>query len=115
MPLRKRTTEPAQFCHWYQNLRKIDARSNATFRPKFSVLTPSWVFPEGYGIQHALLRLVEASKKTMNNGGVAGAVLTDLSKVFDCLNHEILNAKLNAYGFSRSTLLLIHSYLTDRK
>ena len=51
----------------------------------------------------------------MDNKGVAGAVLTDLSKAFDCLNHELLIAKLNAYGFSRSALLFIHSYLTDRK
>ena len=50
----------------------------------------------------------------MDNKGVAGAVLTDLSKAFDCLNHELLIAKLNAYGFSRSALLFIHSYLTDR-
>ena len=51
----------------------------------------------------------------MDSGGVAGAVLTDLSKAFDCLNHELLIAKLNAYGFSRSALLFMHSYLTDRK
>ena len=50
----------------------------------------------------------------MDGGGVAGAVLTDLSKAFDCLNHGLLIAKLNAYGFSRSALLFIHSYLTDR-
>ena len=38
-----------------------------------------------------------------------------LSKAFDCLNHELLIAKLNAYDFSRSALLFIHSYLTDKK
>ena len=58
---------------------------------------------------------MEAWKKAIDSGGVAGAVLMDLSKAFDCLNHELLIAKLNAYGFSRSALLLIHSYLTDRK
>ena len=72
-------------------------------------------FREGYGTQHALLRLVEACKKTMDSGSVTGAVLTDLSKAFDCLNHELLIAKLNAYGFSRPALLFIHSYLTDRR
>ncbi len=51
----------------------------------------------------------------MDSGGVAGAILTDLSKAFDCLHHELLIAKLNAYGFRRSALLFIHSYLTDRK
>ena len=72
-------------------------------------------FREGYGTQHALLRLVETCKKSLDNGGVAGAVLTDLSKAFDCLNHELLIAKLNAYGFSRSALQFIHSFLVDRK
>ena len=39
----------------------------------------------------------------------------DLSKAFDCLNHELLIAKLSAYGFSRSALKLIHSYLNARQ
>ena len=39
----------------------------------------------------------------------------DLSKAFDCLNHELLIAHLSAYGFSTSALLLIHSYLNERK
>ena len=51
----------------------------------------------------------------MDKGGVAGALLTDLSKAFDCLNHGLLIAKLNAYGFSTSVLRLTHSYLNERK
>ena len=39
----------------------------------------------------------------------------DLSKAFDCLNHELLIAKLIAYGFSISALRLIHGYLSERK
>ena len=39
----------------------------------------------------------------------------DLSKAFDCLNRELLIAKLSAYGFSPSALRLIHSYLSERK
>ena len=35
-------------------------------------------------------------------------------KPFDCLNHELLIAKLNAYGFNLNALNLKHSYLTDR-
>ena len=39
----------------------------------------------------------------------------DLSKAFDCLNHELLIAKLKAYSFSRSALKLLYNYLSNRK
>ena len=39
----------------------------------------------------------------------------DLSKAFDCLNNELLIAKLSAYGFSMSALWLIHSYLNETR
>ena len=42
-------------------------------------------------------------------------MLTDLFKVFDCLDHELLIAKLNAYGFSLPALRLINDYLSNRK
>ncbi len=38
----------------------------------------------------------------------------DLSKAFDTLNHELLLAKLNAYGFDYNAISLIKSYLSDR-
>ena len=41
--------------------------------------------------------------------------MTDLSKAFDCLSHELIIAKLNAYGFSLPALKLMQSYLTKRK
>ena len=41
-------------------------------------------------------------------------LLTDLSKAFDCINHELLISKLQAYGFSLELLTFIQSYLTNR-
>ena len=38
----------------------------------------------------------------------------DLSKAFDTLNHELLIAKLHAYGFNRNLLKLINDYLSSR-
>ena len=46
---------------------------------------------------------------------VFGALLTDLSKAFDCLPHEFIIAKLNAYGFNLPALKLMDSYLSHRK
>ena len=51
--------------------------------------------------------------KSADNGDAFGAVLTDLSEAFDCLSHELLIAKLDAYGFDKSSLR--HSYLSNRK
>ena len=42
-------------------------------------------------------------------------VLMDLSKAFDCLPHDLLIAKLEAYGFGIGSLLLDFDYLTSRK
>ena len=47
--------------------------------------------------------------------GAFGALLTDLSKAFDCLPHELLIAKLHAYEVAIPSLKLLHSYLNKRK
>ena len=67
------------------------------------------------GCQNVLLRLVEQWRKSLDNNKVAGTVLMDLSKAFDCLPHNLLIAKLAAYGLDRNALKLIASYLKDRK
>ena len=43
---------------------------------------------------------------------VVGTILMKLSKVFDCLPHDLVTAKLHAYGSIRPRL--IWSYLSDR-
>ena len=42
-------------------------------------------------------------------------MLADLSKVFHCISHELLIAKLHAHGFDKRSLVLIHNYLFNRK
>ena len=54
-------------------------------------------------------------KKRFDKGKLFGALLADLSKAFDCLPHEFIIAKLNGYGFNLPSLILMHSYLSDRK
>ena len=51
----------------------------------------------------------------MDSNKVVGAVLMDLSKAFDCIPHDLLIAKMHAYGFDEDSLILFFSYLKDRK
>ena len=49
-----------------------------------------------------------------DNKESSAAILTDLSKAFDCMCHDLLVAKLNACGFDRNALKLIYDYLSER-
>ena len=68
-------------------------------------------FRRGYKAQHCLITLIEKWKNIVVNGSAFGALLTDQS----FLPHELLIAKLDAHGFDKSSLKLIHSYLLQRK
>ena len=47
-------------------------------------------------------------------GGISGAISTDLSEAFDCILHDLLIAKLAAYGFDYQSLRIIESFLSNR-
>ena len=53
--------------------------------------------------------------KSVDRGQTVAALLIDLSKAFDCLPHDLIIAKRNAYGFSLSAARLMQSYLSSRK
>ena len=72
-------------------------------------------FRKGISAQQCLIILIETWKKHLDNKEAFGALLTDLSKAFDCVDHELLIAKLYAYGLDHASLLLIFSYLRKRK
>ena len=67
-----------------------------------------------YGTQNVLMRLVAEWRANLDKKTI-GAVLLDLSKVFDCIPLDLLIAKLNVYGFDWEALKLIYSYLQGRK
>ena len=59
--------------------------------------------------------MIKNWKNCLDNSGVIGTILMDLSKAFDCLSHELLIAKMEAYGFGINSLRLIFNYLKQRK
>ena len=65
-------------------------------------------FRKRYGTKDCLLAMLENWKSAVDKGKVFVALLTNLSKAFDCLSHELIIAKLNAYRFSLATLNSLH-------
>ena len=72
-------------------------------------------FRKSHRTQHSLLTMLEKWKRGINNGLYVSALFMDLSKAFDTINHDLMLAKLKAYGFSTDALNLMHSYLKNRK
>ena len=72
-------------------------------------------FRKGYSPQYWLLVMLEKWKNAVDKGKCFGAFMTDLSKTFNCLSHELLIAKLHASGSDLPALKLIQSCLSNRK
>ena len=65
-------------------------------------------YRQNYSCQHVLLRLIEEWR-------LAGGVLMDLSKAFDCIPHDLLIAKLLAYKIDDKIVQIFFSYLQNQK
>ena len=58
--------------------------------------------------------MTEKFKESIDKGNAFGALLTDLSKAFDCTDHTLLIAKLSEFKVSPLSLKLLHSYLSNQ-
>ena len=58
--------------------------------------------------------MTEKWRQALDKAKTVGTVFMDLSKAFDTLNHNLLLAKLNAYGFYFNEIKFIQSYLLER-
>ena len=72
-------------------------------------------FRKGLGTQHCLLVMIEKLREIQVNKRFFAAVFIDLSETFDCISHELLITKLNAYRFDIESLNFILACFTDRK
>ena len=58
--------------------------------------------------------MIEKWKKALDKDNFVDSIFMGLSKVFSTLNHDLLIAKLQAYGSSLNSLKYIRSYLSQR-
>ena len=72
-------------------------------------------FRKAHSTKHALFKLLQRWQKELDNSGLVGTILMDLSKAYDCLPHDLIIGKFDAYGLSKSSLSLLLDYLTSRK
>ena len=73
-------------------------------------------FRKGYSTQYALINLLQKWQKCLDASDKnVGTLLMDLSKAYDCANHDLIIAKQEAYGVSENSLRLIQNYLFQRQ
>ena len=59
--------------------------------------------------------MLEIWKGATDNNKAFGALLTDLSKAFDCLSYDLLIAKLNVYRLDIDSLNTLQDSLSNHK
>ena len=72
-------------------------------------------FRKQHSCQSVLIKIIEDWKQALDQNKYVGAVLMDLSKAFDCLPHNLLLAKLKAYGLTDHSINLLRNYLSNRR
>ena len=69
-------------------------------------------FRKGYSTQHELFKLIQSWQKELDESGFVETILMDLSKAYDCLQHDLMVAKLEAYDLAKESLQLISDCLS---
>ena len=72
-------------------------------------------FRPGRSTQQAILKAVAEIQSKLHDKNSVAVGLLDISRAFDTVNVEILLKKLEHYGFGKSLIQLMKSYLADRK
>ena len=94
---------------------KIVADSVIDFLEDHDILyNKQFGFRKRHSTTHAIIALTEKISMALDSGKIVGGVFLDLKKTFDCVSHDILLNKLNAYGIRGNLMQWFQSYLSAR-
>ena len=82
------------------------------FKSEFSINMSG--FLRGHSCWTALLKIVDDWRLALDSKKITGSIAIDLSKALDSICHNLLLAKLRAYGLNDDAIAFLQSYLTDR-
>ena len=71
-------------------------------------------FLKGFSAEQCLIHMIKKWRTYLDTGGHGSAHFTDLSKTFDCIDHQLLIAKLNAYDVDTNLLYFLACCLNKR-
>ena len=97
-------------------IEKVINNKMVAFLDKHNILSNTqFGFRKNMGTETALLNYIDNLQKELNNKKYTLSVFLDLSKAFDVIDHEILENKLEYYGFRGKFLEFLLSFIKDRK
>ena len=130
---RKQVSKFNESCRNQSSFKKLDSTSKDNYRPITALFNFASIFysqlngymenksskyltgfRKNHSTQNSLRRTIESWKAKLNNGSKVGVKIIDLSRTFDSLNHDLLLAKLEAYGLDNNAVRFMRSYLINR-
>ena len=83
---------------------------------KYKLIHPNQSgFRENHSCHTALTNMVEQFLTNIKDGQLSGVLFMDFAKAFDVIDHNLLIRKLKCYNISHDTLIMIQSFLTNRR
>jgi len=78
------------------------------------ISTEQYGFQTGFTTEKAVYKLLNEVLNALNNKQIVGGIFCDLTKAFDCVDHDVLISKIEKYGIIGKGKELFQSYIKDR-